>query len=113
MTNYKVGPIDTAGHLMSCTATNMRCLLCSMQMFNLAYISSEIQNTVCKQMAPVATKKYLMKIMFTLLGLVPPCTCLKQRDQERPVVEARSLTTRALLPRGAAEQRTGQKTHMV
>ena len=29
-----------------------------------------------------------------LLGLVPSCTCFKQRDQERPVVEARSLTTR-------------------
>ena len=26
-----------------------------------------------------------------MLGLMPSCTCLKQRDQERPVGEARSL----------------------
>lgn len=48
----------TAGtHLMSCTSTNV--------MFNLVYISSGIQNTVCKQTVPVA-KEYLMKVLFTL-----------------------------------------------
>ena len=52
-------------NLMSCTSTNMWWLLCSMQMFNLVYISSGIQNTVCKQKAPCA-KKYLNKVMFTL-----------------------------------------------
>ena len=36
-----------------------------MQMFYSVYISSGIQNTVCKQKVPVA-KKYLMKVMFTL-----------------------------------------------
>ena len=31
---------------------------CSMQMFNLVYVSSGIQNTVCKQKAPFAKKVF-------------------------------------------------------
>ena len=44
---------------------NMSCLLCSMQMFNLVYISAGIQNTVSNKMH-LLQKRYLMKVMFTL-----------------------------------------------